>query len=455
MIDVWNRGEPLSNVDSAWLRMEEPTNLMTITALLTFDAPIDMGRLKTRIEDRLLPYDRFRQRVAMPTVPLLGRPRWVDDDHFALAAHLKRTALPYPGDQGTLQELLSELMSTPLDPTKPLWQLHVVENYGPGCALVARLHHCIADGIALVRVLFSLMDASPDGQPAEAGVQPPSPPVTRPGLPRSGDPLDSFFTASRALLLARYGAGAATELGRLVTMPPDPVTVFKGRLGVLKRAAWSWPIPLDEVKAAARRLDATVNDLLLAAVSGALRRYMIDHGDEPDGLTVRAVVPVNLRPGDDTEVLGNRFGLVFLCLPVGVATPHERVVALKREMDELKASPQAVVAFSVLNAMGRASPEVERIGVSMFARKATAVMTNVPGPAQTLYLAGQPIRELLFWVPQSGRLGLGVSILSYAGTVRIGLASDAGLVPQPGVIVDHLDDELGALGVPRRDRPDA
>jgi diacylglycerol O-acyltransferase / wax synthase len=443
-----SRSEALSNVDSAWLRMEDPTNLMTITALLAFDEKLDFSRLKREIEDRLLPYDRFRQKVVQPRLPL-AKPRWQDDEHFALSAHLRRLALPHPADQGTLQEVVSELMSTPLDYSKPLWQLHFVENYGTGCAIIGRIHHCIADGLALVRVLFSLVDEGPDGRAAAA----PSGEPHRRGsnasaggkgwVPDGG--LDAVLNPSRILELASKGASAATELGKLLTMSSDPRTVFKGKLGVIKRAVWSAPIPLAEVKACGRAMGATINDLLLTAVSGALRRYMLDRGDVPAGLSVRAVVPVNLRPPDDPIELGNRFGLVFLALPVGTEGEGERLRALKREMDRIKASPQAIVAFGVLNALGMASVEIENLGVSLFARKATAVMTNVPGPQKRLYLAGVPIREFMFWVPQSGRLGLGVSILSYDGSVRLGIAVDTGLVPNPGMIVSHFHAELEAL----------
>jgi WS/DGAT/MGAT family acyltransferase len=446
-----DEGEPLSNVDSAWLRMEDPTNLMTITGLMTFDQPLDLKRLKTQIEDRLLPFDRFRQRVVEPRV-LFSRPRWVEDEHFALKAHLRRTALPHPGDQGTLQEVISELMSTPLDYSKPLWQMHLVESYQGGSALICRVHHCVADGVALVRVMFSLLDETPDGttgapRPDAAAVHKPSVPVA--GRRRSGaalnEGLETVLNPGRAVDAARNGASAVGELGKLLALSADPKTVFKGALGVTKRAAWSDPVPLAEVKALGKRLGATINDTLLAAVTGALRAYMLERGPVPKGQSFRAVVPVNLRPPDEPPELGNRFGLVFLALPVGLAKPLDRLRTLKQSMDELKASPQALVAFGVLNAMGMASPEIESLGVSIFARKATAVMTNVPGPNRTLYLAGQAIREIMFWVPQSGRLGLGVSILSYAGFVRLGVAVDAGLVPDPGTIISHFHHELAVL----------
>ncbi|MBI4914942.1 MAG: wax ester/triacylglycerol synthase family O-acyltransferase [Acidobacteria bacterium] len=437
--------EVLSNVDSAWLRMEEPTNLMTITGLIISDQRIDYQRLKSEIEDRFLPFDRFRQRVVESRFPFV-KPRWEEDQHFALRAHLRRLALPHPADQGTLQEMVSELMSTPLDYSKPLWQFHLIENYAQGSAMVARIHHCIADGIALVKVMFRLFDESADGtpDPGRGRSLPGNPAVHRRRSP-ADEGMEAVLSPARALNLARNGASAIGELGKLIALSSDPGSVFKGKLGVTKRAVWSDPIPLAEVKGTAKRLGATINDLLLTAVSGALRAYMLQRGNVEPGLAVRAVVPVNLRPPSDEIEFGNRFGLVFLALPVGLATAPERLAALKAEMDAIKASPQAMVAFGVLNAMGMASPEIESIGVGIFARKATAVMTNVPGPQKLLYLAGAPIRELMFWVPQSGRLGLGVSILSYNGHVRLGLAVDAGLVPNPGMIVTYFHQELDDL----------
>jgi diacylglycerol O-acyltransferase / wax synthase len=452
MVSNGDGSEALSNVDSAWLRMEDPTNLMTITALMSFEEKVDFARLKREIEDRLLPFDRFRQKVVQPRVPF-AKARWQEDEHFALSAHLRRFALPHPADQGTLQEVVSELMSTPLDYSKPLWQLHFVENYGAGCAIIGRIHHCIGDGLALMRVLFTLVDESPnaDEEAAASRRAESSRSAQREGgagrskgwVPDGG--LDAVLNPSRILAMASKGASAATELGKLLTLSADPKTVFKGKLGAVKRAVWSDPIPLADVKACSRAMGATINDLLLTAVSGALRRYMLDRGDVPAGLSFRAVVPVNLRPLDGPMELGNRFGLVFLSLPVGIEGGVARLQALKREMDRIKATPQAIVAFGVLNALGMASSEIESLGVSIFARKATAVMTNVPGPQKQLYLAGAAIKEIMFWVPQSGRLGLGVSILSYHGNVRLGIAVDSGLVPNPGMIVTHFHEELEAL----------
>jgi len=249
--------------------------------------------------------------------------------------------------------------------------------------------------------------------------------------------------------MAGLGAGAAATLARIALLPPDPPTALKGRLGVMKRAAWSDPVPLSDVRAAGARAGGTINDVLVTAAAGGVRRYLAGRGDDVDRLDVRATVPVNLRPPDQAHRLGNRFGLVFLSLPLGVADPVERLAEVKRRMDELKSSLQPVVAFGALAAIGILPTRLQPLPVAFFGSKASMVLTNVPGPRERLYLAGEPVRSAMFWVPQSARMGLGISILSYAGEVLVGVAADAGLVPDPQGIVDGFHAELEALVGPR------
>jgi len=184
---------------------------------------------------------------------------------------------------------------------------------------------------------------------------------------------------------------------------------------------------------------------LLAAVTGALRRYLEAQRQPTEGIDIRAIVPVNLRPPDDEEQFGNRFGLVFLSLPVGIRDPLHRLRVLKHRMDAIKNSPEAVVAFGILNAIGMTPTQVEAVITRIFGIKGTAVMTNVPGPRQLLYLAGKPLREMMFWVPAPANLGMGVSILSYAGQVIVGVATDTALVPDPDTIVTAFHSELDFL----------
>lgn len=453
--------EAFSNADAAWLRMEDPTNLMMITGILMFDELIDYERLRAIIEQRLLSFDRFRMRVKNPRTPNVA-PEWEFDPFFNITAHLHRIALPAPGGKPELQALVSDLMSAPLDFTKPLWHFHVIENFNGGSALLGRLHHSIADGIALVQVLLSLTDDQRDTAPEIAaeirqpGERNPIEALLAPAvksLTAAVQNAETLIAESRALLddsakmadVARTGVSGAQALNKLLFMPPDPITLFKGPLGVEKRAAWSEPIPLDDIKQVGSMFRGTINDVLLNAVAGALRRYMIQRGATVDGLNIRAVVPVNLRPPGPITELGNRFSVVFLDLPIGIDDPFDRLLELKRRMQGIKGTPEATVAFGILNMIGAMPPQLAEISVNMFGSKATAVMTNVPGPRQTIYMAGSPISKIMFWVPQSGHLGLGVSIFSYAGEVLIGIATDAGLVPDPEAIVAAFQTEFDDL----------
>ena len=452
------RGEPLSNVDAAWLHMEDPTNLMTITAVMSFADKLAFDEVKSLVEDRLLIYDRFRQRVVRSAVPF-SKPRWVEHDQFNLRSHLQRVALPDPGGQAELQDMVSTLMSTPLDMSKPLWQMQYIENYRGGSALVIRIHHCIADGIALVRVMLGMTDDAPGTPKSRRRVQRRRPrhaggfwlpEVVNDALYSvrkvSGrlveTGVETVLDPERAVSMVGEGAKAAGALKRLLLLPPDPDTVFSGSLGTAKKCAWTEIMPLDKVKAFGKLHGMTINDVLLGGVAGALRRYMEQRGASPDGLDINAVIPVNLRPDGEVGELGNKFGLVFLGLPVGRPERIDRLRELKRRMDELKSSSEAIVAFGVLTALGAASPEIEGMAVQMFGSKATAVMTNVPGPREPIYFAGKPMRSMMFWVPQSARLGLGISILSYAGQVRLGVATDAALVPDPESIVKAFQSEM-------------
>jgi WS/DGAT/MGAT family acyltransferase len=441
--------ERLSNIDTAWLRMEEPTNLMMVTGMLVFDQPLNFARLRQTIEQRLLIFDRFQQHI----VYIGGAPHWQADPHFTISAHLHRIALPAPHDQSTLQELVSTLMSTPLDLSKSPWQFHLIEHYGAGCVLLARLHHCIADGIALMRVLLALTDATAE-PPAQAHDS--RSPAAEPSAAANTSvrAADTLFGQGIAALLeptgraeaAEFGARSVLALSRLLLMSPDPQTLLKGPLGVSKRAAWSAAIALDDVKAIGRAAGGTINDVLLAAVTGALRRYLQGRGAPVDGLEIRAAVPVNLRSPNEPPTLGNHFGLIFVSLPVGADDPLDRLYDLKQRMAALKDSPEALVTFGALHGIGLMPSQLQEAGISLFGSKATAIMTNVPGPRETIYLAGAPLRELMFWVPQSGRLGLGVSILSYAGQVRLAVATDAKLISDPDAIIDAFQAEFELLG---------
>lgn len=459
--------DPLSNVDLAWLRMEDPTNLMMVTGILTFEDRIDIQRLRAVLEQRLLAFDRFRMRVVDPQKLLLPA-YWEEDPTFDMNSHLHLLALPEPAGHDELQNLASDLMSTPLDYSKPLWNVHVVENFGEGSAVIVRLHHCIADGMALVYVLLSMTDFGPDGAPAasEASIGPARPTVAKNGgmttavLKRSSKLLSNsrsltqrifaeskeiLVNPARAVELALAGGDNAFAAARLLLRSNDPITLFKGSLGVSKRAAWSRPLPLKDVKAIKNITGATINDVLVSALSGGLRRYMIARGEPVEGIEFRAGVPINMRTPEEMGTLGNKFGLLFLTLPVNIGDPLDRLAVVHERMGELKNSKEGSVGLMVLSGLGMTPNEIQDEIVSLFAAKITSVLTNVPGPPMPLYLAGSKIDGIMFWVPQSGRVGLGISILSYANKVYVGVATDSGLVPDPDRIIEGFYKEFDDL----------
>ena len=456
--------QPLSNVDAAWLRFDEPTNMMMITGVMTFKKPINLEHLQAVLDHRWLKFERFRQRLVLPAMPT-RKPYWETDPNFNLASHFHRLALPAPGDQATLQQMVSDLMSTPLDFSKPLWQFHLVEKYGEGCAIIARIHHSIADGLALVYVLLSLTDMTPDAPWPE-----PDPLDEQEGDGGLfGGTLGSLFKQGRSVMrtagswsgkavrgsvstvrdpnkamsLAQSGADAGYAASRLLLRPDDPPTPFKGPLGAIKKGTWSKPLSLKAVKRIKNATRTTVNDVLVSAIAGALRRYMLAKGAEP--VDFRATVPVNMRSPEEMGQLGNKFGLVFLSLPASISDPLDRLAEVHLRMEELKRSSEAGVILATLNVVGLTTDQVQEVVVRILARKATAVLTNVPGPPIPLFLAGREIEDLMFWVPQGGRLGLGISILSYAGKVYVGVATDVNLIPDPERIIDAFYEEIDLL----------
>ncbi|HNR92544.1 MAG TPA: wax ester/triacylglycerol synthase family O-acyltransferase [Dokdonella sp.] len=452
--------EAMSKVDTAWLRMERPTNLMMITGVLMFTGPLDPAAIKTLLGERFLAFRRFRQKATSAGTSTY----WETDADFDLDWHLRVCALPGAADKRELEIFVGELASTPLDHSKPLWQFHLVENYRGGGVLVARIHHCYADGLALVQVLLSLTDTSTnasqktelartwlkrDGgsvwqrmlEPAQAGLGK----AMKLGVKAWETVGHLASDPAAAAEFAREGGEITRELAVALSLADDPATHLKGPLGVVKRVAWAEPLPLEEVKTLGRTLGCTVNDVLLACASGALRGYLRDIGDDVDGLTIRATVPVNLRPLEHAKKLGNHFGLVFLELPIGEANPLRRLERVAAGMRELKRSRQAMVTLGLLALVGMAPAAVQGPALELFSRKASTVATNVPGPQQPLFLAGVEVRELMFWVPQTGSIGVGVSILSYNGRVHFGIIGDAKRVRDPDAVAVRFGEEFEKL----------
>jgi diacylglycerol O-acyltransferase / wax synthase len=450
----------MSSVDRAWLRMDRPSNLMMICGVLILRERMSLARLRTTLADRFLRFTRFRQRAVQTPAGAY----WETVDSFDLATHVRPLALSRAAGKSELQALAGELMATPLDPALPLWQFHLVEKYGSGSAIIVRIHHCYADGIALIQVMLSMTDDDRAGKPSLTIPPRSNESVERDPLLELFEPIgDALKIAKRtgaallekgaqiwqepakAVALAEKGAMLTSEVASLVAMGEDSRTIFKGTPGVAKRVAWTEPLPLSEVKTIGRAFGCSINDVLLSSVAGALRAYLVSHGQSVDAVSIRALVPVNLRAPDTAWKLGNRFGLVFLDLPIGIQNPVERLYAIRANMRALKDSYQPFIALGLLAAMGAGPAVLQEQLLAMLAKNATAVMTNVPGPQQTLFFAGRRIDNLMFWVPQSGDIGMGVSILSYDGAVQFGIATDRELCPDPEDIIDRFRPEFETL----------
>lgn len=462
--------ERMSRVDTAWLRMDNDVNLMMIVGVWLLQEKVGYETLCRRVEDKLLKYERFRQRVARDAAGAA----WVEDEGFDIHRHLVRERLARAAGQSerqALQARVGELATTPLDAARPLWQFHLIESYEGGSAVVLRIHHCIGDGIALISVMMTITDGGSD------------PPSRRRRAAKEGDgegeggdwladavlkPLGGLSAKAAALAEAsiaraldaladpqqglagsidgiRTAARVLGDVASMALMADDSPTLLKGKPDGRKRVAWGEPIGLDRVKAIGKALDCSINDVLLASVSGAVGDWLREQGDDPAGKEIRAMVPVNLRPLEEAWKLGNRFGLAPLVLPIGIANPVERVYAVRARMNALKSSYQPLLAFAVLAVAGQMAKPVQDMILGLFAKKATAVMTNVPGPAVPLKFCGATLKQTMFWVPASGDIGVGVSILSYGGGVQFGLITDEALCADPQAIVDAFEPEFDKL----------
>ncbi len=458
----------MSRVDTAWLRMDNDVNRMMIVGIWLVEPRLAYETVCRRVEDKLLKYERFRQAVVRDAT---GAANWVVDESFDIHHHVVREKLVRAKGQSereALQARVGELATTPLDPALPLWQFHLIEDYEGGSALIARLHHCIGDGIALISVMMTITDGGSD-PPARkrratsdesdgsdwlndvvlkplGGLSARAAAVVEASIGRALDALaDPRQGLARSIDGARTAARVMGDVAAMALMSDDSPTLLKGKPNGKKRVAWGEPMPLDQVKSIGKALGCSINDVLLASVSGAIGDWLRDQGDDPTGKEIRAMVPVNLRPLDEAWKLGNRFGLAPLVLPIGIANPVERVYAVRARMNALKASYQPLLAFAVLAVAGQMAKPVQDMILGLFAKKATAVMTNVPGPAVPLKFCGSTLRQTMFWVPASGDIGVGVSILSYGGGVQFSLITDDALCPNPQAIIDRFEPEFEQL----------
>jgi WS/DGAT/MGAT family acyltransferase len=429
----------MSSSDSAWLHMDRPDNLMVVNCVFWFDQPLDWDQVAAAFTERLVPaYPRFAQRAVDPPITLgLISPTWQDADDFDVQDHFRRVTLPAPGNDAELHAYVSAQADVPLDPARPLWEAHLIDGFrgdgdGRGCAILLRTHHAMADGTALVQMLLTLVDTPGSGGHPDQ-------------LPRPGTPRRSSSLASRALDAARQFGPRRAMVHRLGFGRNDDPSPLRGPLSGRKQLTWSTAIPLEPVRAVGKRRGATINDLALTAVTGALGRYVEKHGVTVSKLT--AIVPINLRPLDEPmdPLRGNQFGLAFVSLPVAEPDASARLSTVHDAMQRVKTTGEGVFTSGALSVMGRLPTGVEKAALELFTGRATAVVTNIAGPREEVSLAGVPLRGFTAWVPSTGPVGVGLSICSYNGQLLLGVAVDEALVPDSELLLETLGDAVADL----------
>jgi diacylglycerol O-acyltransferase len=420
---------PLDPVDAAWFHMDGPVNTAVVTALITSRRQFDVGAVRAILRDRLAAIERFRCRVVERGLSY-DSPFWEPMSDFDIEQHVHHRALPARANESDLLDLVSDLASQPLPSTLPLWQAHVIDGPGERGGMVFRYHHCIGDGAAMVDVVRRVFDL-PGGAIASG-------PATRTPRRREAPP--------PLLQSARTGVEALGALAADLLKSSDPLSPFKGHLVARQRVACSAGIPLVRLREIGAAFDARINAVAVAAVAGALRHYLVETGEFSADASLRAMMPVNLRPLEHAHDGGNEFGLAILDLPVELEKPEARLRAARRRLGEVKRSSEAIGMRWLFDIFGRGPKTVQQVAQRLFGSKASLVLTNVAGPTQPLSLAGRRIDRIMFWVPHPGEdLGLGVSVFSYRGKLSLGVIADAARVPDPERIADLFEQEIAAL----------
>ncbi len=434
----------LSALDAAFLHLEGPSTPMHVGAVSIFEGArlrdsrgwLDQPRLIRRIEARLDRVPRFRQKLAF--VPLgQGRPLWVDDSHFNIRYHVRMSALPAPGDDASLAALVGRLMSQQLDRHRPLWELDVVDGLaGDRVALVWKTHHCMVDGVAGMELAAHLFDADDDTPEPP----PPAPFVARPAPSEALRLVDAWIEratldSARGRTLREALRTPRETLARLDDLREGMVSLVGG--GFAPRTSLNRPIgphrrfvgrtvALARAKAVKNALGGTVNDVVLAAVAGALRALLLERREAVRGLELHALVPVSVRDAAQAGALGNRVSALVVGLPVGEADPRRRHATLVARTAELKRSHEMVGAQMLTSFSGFAPATLlqQAVRLQWAQRFVNLVVTNVPGPQFPLYFAGARLREVFPCVPLAPNLTMSVAVVSYAGALCFGLMGD-------------------------------
>jgi diacylglycerol O-acyltransferase len=447
----------LSGLDAIFLDLEGPTTHMHVGGALLFDGPAPRyDDFLLYVKKRLSAVPRYRQKLAYPPIPQ-GRPFWIDDPHFNLEYHVRNVALPAPGDASQLRRLMGRLISQQLDRNKPLWEMWLIEGLEGGrFALLSKTHHCMIDGISGVDLGSVMLDWSetPSDPPDEHWVASaaPTPAELLADLAQEG--IEGVFSLLKKAQNAiehpneiyEQVVESAGALGSLIGLGSAPKSSINVEIGPHRRYEMV-QIDLESVKKIRRALGGTINDVVLAIVTGALRSLLWKRGEDLEGKSLRAMIPVSVRSQDDRGSLGNQVAAMFASLPIGEENPGIRLQQLQQTMKSLKDSGQSVAA-QLLTKLSQYTPPTivaQAARLQVRTRPFNLVVTNVPGPQVPLYLMGRLLREAYPAVPLAEKQTLCVGLLSYNGALGFGLVGDYDTMRDLDVFAKALQDSVDEL----------
>ena len=417
----------LAAADLAWLHVQTPNNLSVSTVVLTFDRPIDVDCLKGRIEDQLMAFARFRQRVEPSRIPL-ARPTWHEPDDFALSDHLIIVEPGSPDAPASLEGLVGDLLGRPLDETRPLWQLHVITEIDGKSAMVARVHQSVADGTVVPYLALQLTDADPSSATDLIGLEP-------------------WLPTAQLLERAQTNTAHTRMLCELIASRADTANPFRAPLTTAKVAAWSAPVSLTPLRDHASQLDVSIAQVLLAAVAGGLRSELHGRDTPVENTRLRALVPINLRSTGDLP-LGTRMAIARLELPLAPTSAAARLEATGQEFERLRLSPESLTVLGTVPRRGISMSEIEERALRLLGNKATAMIGLHSGPQSTARLCSQPITGLMWWPALPGDLPLAVSVVAYGSAVSFGVAGEQSVITDARGLVDRISASLDRIVEP-------
>lgn len=478
---------PVASEDMTWLLMDRPNNLMYVHGVLYLAEPPDWDAVYQVLQERVI--DKFPV-FSRRAVEIAGDWHWQDDASFDLQFHMRRVELPSPGSELQAEQYISGRFSEPFDFDHPLWQMDLIEGLEDGRAMVmARFHHGIADGVRLVQLLLSLLDPmGEDAAPVPKSVGrkggKPSPATVVSGAAKTvvSGATDFVSGVGSAIqkapgAITRIGPQAITQgwihlrepsritdavsriasddnvlvnswrsVSRLTLSGRSVDTVWSGTPGVEKKVAWVTGLDLAEIRDIGKKHMVTINDVMLSAVSLGVTEYLARKGEDSVD-QVAWLIPVSLKPIDAElpEDLGNHFAVVMLSMPLGIRDPHKLLRETHTRMNRIKNSVEPMLLYGVQRVVAETPAPVSVRLTNLVANKTVGIITNVPGPRAPMALAGTEVTGILGWVPTSGDQPLGVCIFSYNGVVNIGIAADAGLIPDPDLLAELIEDAVGQL----------